>query len=54
MAFWKVSHGVNFFDQTDYNYDDWEQRNYEVIKLTVLDDKIYKTDYKKGWTPNFF
>ncbi len=31
----------------------WQQCNYEIIKETVRGDRIYREDYKKGWTPNY-
>ena len=31
----------------------WQQCRYEVIKLTVCEDKFFHADYRKGWTPNF-
>ena len=109
MTFWKVSHGANIFEQTDYDYffdnelivvsgetqvrkfqlmkrgdyfylmygnltgqgiqllgkvvgdpepctlskwNDWMQRKYELVKLTVRADKLYHEVYRRGWTPN--
>ncbi|MBR0260300.1 MAG: AAA family ATPase [Selenomonadaceae bacterium] len=38
---------------TRTQYNGWEQRKYEIIKLTVPDDKFYRETYRKKWTPNF-
>ena len=38
---------------TRTKYNGWEQRKYEIIKLTVPDDKFYRDTLRRKWTPNF-
>ena len=43
----------NNYSGTKCDFNGWEQRNYELIKLTVATNKIYTKAFTKGWTPNF-